>query len=202
MLALCLVPSCRLFDATGKDRPDAGDGARFVWRLEGYTNSGLPFHGAGTIYYLGFRHELTAVRSGDGALQWSIRLPVDRPRTVGDGGVSLGDKLIVGDEDIFALRASDGSLLWRFDPEDGVDVGRLIPVMWNDLVLAGSSNGYVFAIDAESGELRWKTRLATSPIVGVWLGGVADAVLYVGVTDFSISPNGEPQGSVGALDAA
>lgn len=114
----------------------------------------------------------------------------------------VDDVIYVGDTDLFAIDANSHSLLWHFAPSEGVLVGRHPPVYWNGMLLVGSGNGYVYAVDAKTGTSLWTTRLSTSAVVDVWLGDVVDGALSLTVTDFSIAANHEPQGSVGRLDAA
>jgi len=96
--------------------------------------------------------------------------------------------------------------------EDGPDVDfGSSPVLakgadGKDYVLAADKAGEVFAIDPESGDLRWKKRVGRGGVVGGILFGMAakDGVLYVPVTDV---PDGRtydipPQPGLYALDIA
>jgi outer membrane protein assembly factor BamB len=109
--------------------------------------------------------------------------------------------LIVGDQDLFALDIRDGSIVWRAAPQGAIDIGRLRPVTWNELVFAGSSNGYVFAVEISTGQVRWSRQLGLSSQYGVFTSPVVDGTLYVTTVDFDIASNGEPQGGVAAIDA-
>lgn len=68
------------------------------------------------MYFLGRDHQLTAVYKDSGRVRWSIALSVQRVQTVGFGGRLVDGKLIVGDQDIFAVDSRDGTILWRFAP--------------------------------------------------------------------------------------
>ena len=202
LAALLAIPGCEWFDTLfgpGRDLPSETDN-RFVWRRIGYDNRSTPWADDTSVYFLGRAHQLTAVDKDSGRVRWSIVLPVQRVQTVGFGGVVTNGKLIVGDQDIFAIDSRDGTILWRFAPVDGVDIGRVIPVLWNGLIFGGSSNGWLFAVDVETGQQQWRTRLGTGTFL-TWASVVVDGTLYVGSTDFDIAPNNEPQGSVAALDA-
>lgn len=195
------LSGCRWFDTLfGEgDQPKSTD--RFVWRIEGHTNARFPWHDDSSVYFLGRQHQLTAVEKSSATVRWSSLLPVERVQTVGFGGVVRGDTLFVGDEDLFAISARDGRVLWRFDPVDGVDVGRWPPRLSGGLVIVGSSNGWVFAVDAANGIIRWSKRLGTVTQLLIYTAPVVDGTLYVTAVDFDSAENGQPQGFVGALDA-
>ena len=196
LLTLTLI-SC------GESPLPSEDDSRVIWHVAEHSSQGQPFFDDSTAYFQGARHEVTAVWKHSGVVRWSVALPVDGSNTVGDGGIAAGDKLIVGDRDVFALSARDGSILWRFGPSGIVNVGRLIPVVWNDLVLVGSSSGYAFGVDLHTGTMRWSSRLSIDEGVQVWTPNspVIDGTLYVTIVNFDSAPNNEPQGSVAALDA-
>jgi outer membrane protein assembly factor BamB len=176
---------------------------RIVWALEGYDNGGRPWVDERRVYFLGWQHRLTVLEKETGRLSWTVDFPVTSQfRTVGFGGFTAQGKVIVGDRWLFALDTADGRELWRFAPPEGVDVGRDIPELWNDLVFTGSSNGLVFAVDLATGTQRWVTRVGPERHVGTWIAPVRDGTVYVGITDFEAQENGEPQGAVAALDAS
>jgi len=67
---------------------------------------------------------------------------------------------------VYALDAVTGQLRWEFDPEveggwarkaccDAVNRGV---ALWNDLVIVGTLDGYLVAVDAETGEERWRAQ--------------------------------------------
>ncbi len=201
--ALVLVlGGCQWFERIASEQTPPPGESRYVWKVPGLTNKGVPWFDDSTVFYLGFDHELTAVDKSSGEVRWNIRLPVARGNTVGFGGVVHGSTIIVGDEDVFALDKRNGTILWRYEPPGGVDIGRLAPILWNGLVLAGSSNGWVFAADASTGQEVWRQRLSTVAQYLVYTAPVVDGTLYITTVDFDSSPVGAPLGHVGALDAA
>lgn len=57
------------------------------------------------------------------------------------------------DDTITALNASDGSVKWDFTTEGPV---RLPPVLSNNRIFAGSDDGYLYCLDAQTGEMIWR----------------------------------------------
>jgi outer membrane protein assembly factor BamB len=65
---------------------------------------------------------------------------------------------------------------WRFDPGMGAD-GFFSPVVADGLVFVGTEAGYLVAIDADSGEDRW--RFSTDGAIVSEAPAIADGVIYV-----------------------
>ncbi|TLZ78308.1 MAG: hypothetical protein E6K11_08860, partial [Methanobacteriota archaeon] len=100
---------------------------------------------------------------------------------------------------VFALRATDGSILWKVGPnETGLNFnahsfmalsgGRLIGAAWNDF-----SNGQVYALDALTGQLLWLFNATGLPLFGAAVGGGA---VYFGTTSNWAYALDEQSGSV------
>ncbi len=100
-------------------------------------------------------------------LQWVRSLPARRvawpneTRLQFDASyepVVLGRRLFVGssvDGSLTAYDTRSGEQLWKFYSEGPV---RLAPVAWNDRVFLGSDDGFLYCLQAASGELLWKVR--------------------------------------------
>jgi outer membrane protein assembly factor BamB len=97
---------------------------------------------------------------------------------------------------------------WTFTPTSAGGIGRLesTPVVAEGCAYVTTSSGFIYALNADTGALVWKDRLA-EPVVGVCCGGtlfaptVRDGVLYENVShnpDTSSDKNGP---FVIALDA-
>ena len=201
--ASCIVlamscTACNWFDALFAGDSDAD---RIVWSVKGHSNFGQPFVDDSTVYFLGNTHQVTAVDKRTGRVFWTTTLPVNREFTFGTGGVALPGRVIVGDQDLFALDPRDGSILWTFVPFQGANAGRGIPTPLGDVVIAGSSSGNVYAVEWATGRQRWATRLVPRSRVIIYQPRIADGRVYVSFRDNEIAPNGEPQGGVAALDA-
>ena len=95
---------------------------------------------------------------------WNRKFDV-QPRVIFDRSfacVSVGDRIYFGssaDHQVHCLDAQTGRELWTFFTEGPV---RLAPTVHEGLVLAGSDDGCVYALDADTGELKWKKRIAPS----------------------------------------
>lgn len=58
---------------------------------------------------------------------------------------------------VTAYDIGSGALKWRFVTEGPV---RFAPAVWEQMVFFGSDDGRVYAVDAITGDLKWKTRAA------------------------------------------
>jgi PQQ-like domain len=72
--------------------------------------------------------------------------------------VVLGKRMFVAsstDGSVTAIDTESGNQIWQFYSEGPV---RLAPVAWRDRVLFGSDDGFLYCLQAETGELLWKVR--------------------------------------------
>jgi outer membrane protein assembly factor BamB len=69
-----------------------------------------------------------------------------------------GDRVFVGssDQHLYALRAGDGSTLWRFRTHGAVGCEITFDAS-TDTVFFGTDDGYVYAVDAGDGSQKWRT---------------------------------------------
>jgi len=144
-------------------------------------------------------------------LKWAFGFP--GAATIGSQPAVVGGRVFVGSPEhrLYSLDAQTGCAYWRFDTEGGV---RGAPVVINDnkgpTVFATDRAGWVFALDANSGALRWKHRTDDHPATMATASPVFhDGRLYVTAASFeenSASARNYPcctfRGSVTALDAA
>ena len=82
---------------------------------------------------------------------WETNLggPLSAP-ILADGKVFVSK---IDDQEVIALDATDGKVLWRFSATGRIDS----PPTWNGgLVLFGSCDGYVYAADGKTGKLAWR----------------------------------------------
>jgi alcohol dehydrogenase (cytochrome c) len=117
---------------------------------------------AKTIYIQDLRSNVFALDRETGALRWSRLF---HARNDGPNGLAVDDGVVYGatDSDAFALRAADGRQLWQRHltsfQEQFVNVA---PVVWKGLVLISTvgypafGRGAVYALDADTGAIRWK----------------------------------------------
>ncbi len=112
--------------------------------------------------------------AGEGQLE--LRLAFKRPLGAGYSGISLEDGIAVasfgaeGRDWVAAFDAESGRELWRHDMaplfvgRNGVHDGPAsTPAIAGDRVFALDPSGSLFALDLESGLLRWSKRLAERP---------------------------------------
>jgi len=165
------------------------DGA-LAWRSQGAANgqSGmqLTYSGA-TLYECGWRiaddagqRTLFALDPTTGGLRW-------RTATGSCGGqlVELGGTLYLAEQDLIAMRASNGAVLWRVSPQNSgesylslqVDAGVVIaaasvtgeshancaPIFLPGLATQCSYTGYLATYNASTGALYWRKNINDSP---------------------------------------
>lgn len=135
--------------------------------------------------------QITPSTVGNLKLKWSFVFP----NTDGSNGSQpavVGDTVYVGSRDgkFFALDRSTGEVKWSFDvgqiagpsTADNPNALRDGPAVANGMVIFGDHRGFLYALDANTGALKWHNQLSThatatitsSPLV--WNGRV-----YVGV---------------------
>jgi PQQ-dependent dehydrogenase (methanol/ethanol family) len=107
---------------------------------------------------------ITADNVDDLGLAWYFDVPTQRgmeatPLVV-DGRMYVSGSWSI----VYALDASTGEELWRYDPEVPkawaqyacCDVVNRGVAVWGDSVFVGTLDGYLVAIDAQTGEERWR----------------------------------------------
>lgn len=65
---------------------------------------------------------------------------------------------------VYALRVSDGSMLWHL-PDASVDTSYSAPVVAANTVYVADSHGTVFALDPETGAIRWRSPGSSSTVI-------------------------------------
>ena len=181
-----------------------GDGPRQFHRVKWKFPTGdrivsSPVHKDGVIYFGGDDGYIYAVDAADGRQRWKRKTDGPVPATPAIDG----DTLYVGSYDgkFYALDARTGALRWKFTTEgerrfeakglhgmlpknqtiaDAFDVFLSSPVVAAGIVYFGSGDGHVYALDAKSGELRWKFR--TGDVVHA-SPAYADGVVFFGSWD-------------------
>jgi outer membrane protein assembly factor BamB len=154
----------------------------------------------GDTAYVGSNdHYLYAINVATGAARWKFKTD---SRVASSPAVAAG-RVYFGSYDgyIYALDASNGELRWKFhtngehrfagkhlhgatpDAEvmpDPFDFFLSSPAVMRGIVYVGSGDGYVYALDAPSGKLRWKFH--TGNVVHA-SPAVANDTVYVGSWD-------------------
>jgi outer membrane protein assembly factor BamB len=153
----------------------------------------------GTVYVGSSDHNLYAIDDATGAQKWKFRTGsrVSSTPAVSGGTIFFGSY----DGNFYAVDATDGKLKWKFQTggerrfagkhlhgsepaaelmPDPFDVFLSSPVVWQRAVYFGSGDGNVYALDANSGALKWKFH--TGDVVHA-SPAIADGTLFVGSWD-------------------
>jgi len=171
---------------------------RWKFHTNGYVFSS-PAVVDGVVYFGSTDHNFYAVHLADGRLKWKMETGsrITSSPAVANGLVYFGSM----DSNFYALDASTGTVKWKFktagerrfaakrihsaDPSgetmpDPFDFFLSSPAISNGTVYFGSGDGNVYALDAASGDLKWKFQAGdvvhSSP-------AIADGTLYVGSWD-------------------
>jgi outer membrane protein assembly factor BamB len=106
---------------------------------------------------------LYAIEPGTGKIRWSTKFKgaIDHPPDIGESGLYLATSA----DRVFAVDPADGKMRWQYEretPEGFTIHGYAAPRQDGRSVYAGFSDGYVVALQAESGDLLWSRSLAAA----------------------------------------
>lgn len=172
--------------------------ARWVVKVGGRVLSSPLVHGTRVLVGTS-EGKVLALHREDGRILWSFKAKaaVNSSPACGHGRVFVSSL----DGRIYALDETNGSAVWSFQTEgerrftapgihgaiprtelmpDPYDVFLSSPVLWEDLLILGSGDGHIYALDALSGTLKWKFR--TGNVVHA-SPAVAEGVVYIGSWD-------------------
>ncbi len=139
---------------------DAEKGKR-RWRVNLDTTIGGGVGSGGELLLLGgVNGDVIAISEEDGSIVWKSSVSSEvmaAPQS--DGKVVIVPAI---DGRIFALNAVDGKRLWSYDHAIPVLTlrGNSTPLLMEGSAYIGFDNGQLLKFDAESGQLRWSTRVA------------------------------------------
>lgn len=138
---------------------DAASGEmRWKFETKGWVVSS-PAVDSGVVYFLSYDSYVYAVDAASGQLKWKFQ--------------TGGERHYAG-KHIHYLQPASESM------PDPWDFYLSSPSVWNGAVYFGSGDGNVYALDAKSGELKWK--LQTGDVVHS-SPAIADGMLYIGSWD-------------------
>ena len=167
-----------------------------LWTVPG-SSAGTPAFDALSAYFLTREHAVVAVNKRTGQVRWTQPTGLSGPRTDGSNAISVGDAVVVGDDDIHAFHRLTGRRLWRFHTTVGYYPGLFDLSTDGTQVFAGSPSGHVFAIDGRGGQ-RWRVHLKDNAEDMSAYGPVyANGRVFVCFTRFSWPRTG----GIAALDA-
>jgi outer membrane protein assembly factor BamB len=182
----------------------ATDGPRAFHRVKWKFPTGdrivsSPVYSDGVVYFGGDDGSVYAVDAADGRERWKRKTGGPVPSTP---AIAAGVLYVASyDGKVYALDARSGALRWKFatggerrfeakglhgfQPKsqtiaDPFDVFLSSPLVVAATVYVGSGDGNVYALDARSGELRWK--FGTGDVVHA-SPAYADGIVYVGSWD-------------------
>jgi outer membrane protein assembly factor BamB len=106
---------------------------------------------------------LYAVDPSTGSIRWSSKFkgPIEHGPEIGDSSLFLATAA----DRVFAVDPADGKMRWQYEretPEGFTIHGFAVPHQDGRAVYAGFSDGYVVALQAESGDLLWSRSLAAA----------------------------------------
>jgi outer membrane protein assembly factor BamB len=177
-------------------------GDRVLWWVKERVGDGFPSVDATQVYFTSQPHRVTAVAKATGRIAWTRDLPVDRSGFFGEGTLARGGRVFVADEDVFALDARTGEVLWRFRPAGSRNTGVFLPAFDGDRLITGSTSGHVFAISHSTGEEVWRSKVVLPDTVTMYRPQVGEGVVAVGFTDYVTAGGNVARGGVAVLDVA
>ena len=146
---------------------------KLLWKYQ--TKKGishaLPLFADGRVFIGDDSGAMYALDAGTGNLIWKKQLDAEviHSSAAFDNGV-----IFVGTEGsarsnampsyLYALKASDGSELWKFKVDyiqGKLNLIHSTPSVLDGVVYVGSENGYFYAVSADNGELIWKNLIAS-----------------------------------------
>jgi outer membrane protein assembly factor BamB len=106
---------------------------------------------------------LYAIEPAKGTIRWSSKFKgaIDRGPEIGSAGLFVATAA----DRVFAVDPSDGKTRWQYEretPEGFTIHGNAVPRQHGAAVYAGFSDGYLAALQAETGDLLWSRSLAAA----------------------------------------
>jgi len=153
-----------------------------VWRVQGEAR-GTPALVGHTAFFLSRHHELVAIDVRSGQVNWRRETRGPGATTAGTSVVATPTTVIAGDGGLVAFTHA-GAERWRFASEDGGNAGVYLGERAGSLLLAGSAAGRLWALDADSGVVRWSLGVGNRRHATVFAPVVADGVVLAAFTSF------------------
>ena len=141
----------------------------------------------GIVYFGSDDGYVYAMKAGKG-LVW--RYHTDAAIVTSTPAVASGVVYVAGTS-LYALNASNGSLLWRFQPPVGASSA---PTVVNGVVYIGEGDGYLYALNASNATQLW--RFQTGMFTYSTPPTVSNGVVYVGSSNHSLYALNASDGSL------
>ncbi len=174
------------------------NGVKWTFKTKGAVLSS-PAVTNGVVYFGSVDHNLYAVNAADGTLKWKF---TTKSRVTSSPAIASGTVYFESyDNNLYAVDASSGKEKWHFQTggerryaakhlhgvqpvsetmPDPFDVYLSSPAVVEGTVYFGSGDQNVYALDAQSGKLKWK--FATGDVVHA-SPAVADGMVFIGSWD-------------------
>jgi outer membrane protein assembly factor BamB len=149
------------------------------------TFASTPVADANTIYLQDLNSDVLALNRATGAVRWSHRYEAPND---GPNGLAVSSGRVYGEtaDAVFALASENGRELWQRHitnaREPFVDIA---PIVWDGLVFTSTvghaplGRGRIYALDASTGEIRWRFDAG-----GIYPGSIdANGRLYAGTAN-------------------
>jgi polyvinyl alcohol dehydrogenase (cytochrome) len=195
---------------------------RELWRFSGPATTAAPAIVGDVVYLPGWNGRVYALRLDDGSAVWTASLPdlIDSSPTVTDRQVFISDD----DGSVHALDRETGEVQWSRSVDDHAEAhlwSSPVYIPSASLVVVGVASGeeqvpslaYTFrgsvvALDADSGEIRWRFENASvdsgsGPGIGSWGTAAVDEerkLVFIGTGNNYAPPSGEYSDSMLAID--
>jgi outer membrane protein assembly factor BamB len=161
---------------------------KWVFRPQ-YTGGiwSVPLIGNNSVVYISSEWWIHAIDIETGIAKWSINTNsgVNSSISIRNNVLYVGS----GDHYLYALNPSDGSTIWKYKADDGIQYSS--PAIANDgTIYFGANDGHLHAVNP-NGTLKWKYDIKndsySSPAIG------SDGTIYIGSNDnniYAIKPDG------------
>ncbi|GAB4140709.1 MAG: hypothetical protein Tsb009_10160 [Planctomycetaceae bacterium] len=182
LLSLILESTIALTLIVGLSKPVfAGDWP--MWRFDAGHTAYTP-HSLPSSFHLQWTRQFPKQRPAWPVSQTKLQFDHAYQPVVADHAVFVGSTV---DDSLSAYHTSDGRLLWRFFTDGPI---RFAPAVANGRVYVVSDDGFLYCLEADSGQLLWKVRggpfarkiLGNGRLISTWpaRGGpvIADGVVY------------------------
>ena len=163
-------------------RPAREVPAEIVWHVQG-EGRGTPAILDHTAFFLSKHHELVALDLRSGQTRWRRKTHGPGATTAGTSVVVTSTTVIVGDGGLVAF-SHQGFQRWHFAPESTGNAGMYLGQSAGSVLFAGSSVGRLWAMDTESGGVRWSLDVGKGRRVTVFAPIVADGIVFAAFTAF------------------
>jgi outer membrane protein assembly factor BamB len=140
--------------------------ARVIWHVQGEGRGTPAVHGS-TAFFLSKHHQLIAIDYDSGRVRWRRSTGGPGPTTAGTSVIVTPSRVIAGDGAVIGF-THDGREVWRFDSGATAHAGAYLGGTTAGIVSTGSAAGRMFALHAESGDVRWSIDVAGNSSVTVF----------------------------------